>query len=231
MTPLSSPGVRNAIRLAVFKSAALCLGLAPVSLHAENLVPNGGFEETETTWGVFIPQESENKGCELLISEDSPHSGSACAEIKSGDFARFSAYPKKIVGDPLRPGDRAKLSFWIRAGKDLKAKGDPGVVVRIFLLDSQGQNLPSSYAFFVGLNGNVSLQPVNTPPNFSELKAEVPTEWTKVEAVFDVPSDMAADRLNRPEFFGLYTSGSVFLDDISLERVAADTPLSPLSKY
>jgi hypothetical protein len=192
-----------------------------------NLIRNPGFEEESASWGMFVPQESENKGCEFLISQDSPHSGSACAEMKSGNFARFSIGQKGVQGDPIRPGDRCRLTFWIRAAQGAQTKGNPAFIVRIFLLDEQKQQLPGNLALFVGLNGHTTVQSPETKLDFSMFHDPLPTKWTKVESVFEIPASTGATRLNSPEFFALYTMGSVFLDDVSLERVEKTVPLSP----
>ena len=206
----------------------LCLVVAWSRAQADdNLIPNPGVDTDDGTWGLFVPGESENKGCEFSISKDSPHSGSGCIELKSGDLARFATGPKKLVGDAVRAGDRCRLTFWVRAGSDFQAKSPPSVMVRMFLLDDQGHNLQENLAIFVGLNGKTTIQSPEKGLDFSPYKEPLPSEWTKVESVFEVPTDLGASRLSRPDFFAQYTSGSIFLDDFSLERVGSDVPLSP----
>ncbi len=63
-----------------------------------------------------------------------------------------------------------------------------------------------------------------------QIAADLPTKWTKVEAVFEVPPEVGAVQLGRPEFYARRLTGSVFLDDISLARTDAGTPLSPATK-
>lgn len=195
----------------------------------ENLIPNPGFEEDDGSWGIFIPAESENKGCEMLWSKDSPRNGQTCLELKSGDFARFSAGPKRLEGDPIRPGDRIRLVFWVRASEDLAIKGSPAFIVRMAFQDDQRQELPTKEALFIGLNGHTTIQSMEAKLDFSEFPADIPAEWTRVESVFEVPDDLGASKLGQPGFFATYTSGSVYLDDVSLERVGKNVPLSPSS--
>ncbi len=195
------------------------------NVHADsNLILNPGFEEGAGSWGIFVPAESQDKECQFLISKDSPHSGSACAELKSGSFARFSIGPKSVLSGPIAPGDRFHLTYWIRAAKDAHAKGTPGFIVRIFLADSQGQTAPGNQAFFVGLNGQSNTQSPQAGVNLAMFPDPLPTEWTKVEAVIEVPADFQGGRLGRPEFFAQYTMGSIFLDDVSLERLEKEAP-------
>ena len=210
---------------------ALLLLTGPAQAQTEsNLIPNPGFEDQDNFWGTFIPTESQNKGCEFNISKDSPHSGNACAELKSTDFARFSIDLKDLSGDPIHTGERGRLTFWIRAAKNTQVKGAPSFIVRILLLDDQGQPLPGDQALFVGLNGQTTIQSPVSGLNLSMFPDPLPTEWTKVESVFEIPPDIKATRLGKPEFFVQYTLGSVFLDDLSLERVGKDVPLSLSSK-
>lgn len=193
---------------------------------AENLITNPGFEDGQRGWGMFIPTESEGKGCEFLINTDSAHSGGACAELKSGNFARFSVGPKSLVGN-AGTNDRYRLTFWIRASQDLQAKGKESMIVRIFLLDNNGKPLQQNIALFVGLNGAFTIQSPEKGLDLSKLSGELPKTWTKVESVFEIPASYEAARLGKPEFFAQYTFGSIYLDDVSFERVDSATPLSP----
>lgn len=214
--------------LGVLRPLLLCCALACSQAQAgDNLIPNPGVEADDGSWGIFVPGESENKGCEFSFSKESPHSGTSCLELKSGDLARFSVGPKGLTGDAVRPGDRCRLTFWVRAGNDLQVKSAPPLIVRMFLLDDQGHNLPENLAIFVGLNGKTTIQSPEKGLDFSPYKEPLPAEWTKVESVFEMPTDLGAGRLSRPEFFAQYTSGSIFLDDFSLERVGSEVPLSP----
>ena len=195
-------------------------------VRAANLIVNPGFEDGTAPWGVFIPQESESKGCELIASKDHPHSGATCAEMKSTDFARFAILPKMAAEDFLKPGDRARLTFWIRTTQGVQTRGDVSFLVRMILVDDKGGGLPGAPALFVGLNGRTSVQSLESEFQPGGFEGKLPTAWTKVEAVFDVPGSPGASRLGSPGFFVQYAAGEIYLDDVALERVPGTTPLS-----
>ena len=98
------------------------------------------------------------------------------------------------------------------------------------LADEQGKNLPSAPAVFIGLNGHPSIHPVDKPAAPVNMGDDVPTVWTKVESVFEVPAGEGAVRISSPTFFVIGASGAGFLADFLLERASAGTPLSPLAK-
>ena len=94
----SSPSFHPVRVLSCFAFSFAALLVLPRSVRAgTNLLTNPGFEDGTTSWGVFIPPDSEGKGCELVASKEAPHSGTGCAEMKSVDFARFAIYPKSVA--------------------------------------------------------------------------------------------------------------------------------------
>ncbi len=233
--PLSSNTPSSGIfswRGLAYLTVSLAALLAPLSAAraGTNLLANPGFEDGAASWETFIPPDSEGKGCEFVVSNDAPHTGKSCAEMKTADFARFAIYPKLAQDDPLKPGDRVHLAFWVKAAKSAQFQSKSGVNVRIMLADEQGKNLPFVPAVFIGLNGHPSIHSVDKPAASANMGDDVPTVWTKVESVFEVPTGEGAVRISSPTFFVTGASGSVFLDDFILERAGAGTPLSPLAK-
>ncbi len=196
----------------------------------ENLLVNAGLEQDDDSWKLFVPAESEGKGCEFTISTESPHSGNSCGKLSSDDFARFSAGDMGFQGVAPHPGDRCRLTFWIRSSEDAESRGTPALVVRMQMLDIDGQALPGAPALFIGTDGATSVQKQEGGVNFSEFKDPLPGKWKKVVSVFDVPDEMEQGKLSSPQFFAYYTKGAIYLDDVSLERVGNDVPLSPSTK-
>jgi hypothetical protein len=216
---------RRRFLASLFFSPLLVLGA--FAAPGTNLISNPGFELGDANWAVFIPGESQDKGCTFTVSTVNPHTGKACGELKSIDHARYSAGPRRIDGEPLYAGDRCRLIFWVRAEQNTLTRSDPGVIVCMILWNETGKQLPGDEALFVGLNGQVTLQSM-ARLDLSAYSDPLPVKWTKVEVVFDVPEmlNLGSCKLGRPEFFAHYTRGSVFIDDVSLERVGKDVALT-----
>ncbi len=106
------------------------------------------------------------------------------------------------------------------------AKGTPSFLIRLFLLDEQGEHVASNQALFLGLNGNSTVQSPGKDLDFSMIGGDIPRQWTRIEIVFDVPADVADAKLGRPEFFAQYTKGSIYLDDVVFESVGKDVPVT-----
>lgn len=213
----------------LFRSPALITAFAwmisicfPSVVYADNLISNPGFESDQSGWGLFVPGDSRDKECSFLLSGSLAHSGSACAEISSGDFARFGLGYKGSI--PVTPGGRYRVSAWVKAapGSEVKA-GTSGMVIR-FTLQQGRQEAFGGPKIFIGLNGKVDLAPEG---DITALATALPTEWTKVEAVVEIPAE-GVDNMGLG-LFGWYTKGSIFIDDISVEKVSGTTALSPLT--
>ena len=205
--------------------------LAPILAHAApgvNLIPNPGFELGDASWTSFIPAESKEKNCTFTVSTVNPHSGKACGELRSSDYARFSVGPRSVESGPIMAGERCRLTFWVRADNATQTRSAPGFIVRMILWSEDGKQLPDDDALYVGVNGLVTLQSMSRRMDLSGYAGPLPVKWTKLEAVFDVPEmlNLGSCKLGRPEFFAHYTLGSVFIDDVSLERVAKTVPLT-----
>ena len=195
----------------------------------DNLIPNPGFEGGQDPWILYV--SGNTPGCEIATSATTPQAGAACVEMKSGTAASFSISPQVLANSQkvaaINTGDRWKLAFWIRASDDAETKASPGFFVRFPLL-KDWKKLPS--VLFVGLNGACAVRESAGPLDIPQIASDLPDKWKKVEAVFEAPADLGANQLGRPEFYARGLAGSVFLDEISLERVGGDTPLSPATK-
>jgi len=176
-------------------------------LHAQNIIADPFFDSGITNWIITIPDESKHKNCQFEITSDSPHSHTNCARLTTDDFARFSIIPKMDLRPA--PGDHYHVIVWVKADPSAEVQPDsPGIVVRMSLLkDGKGT---TGGDFYIGLD-NVMNRGVKPPPAITKL----PTEWTKIEGDFVMPHD--ADRFF-PSLFAWYTKGSIYFDDISIEK-------------
>ena len=205
---------------------AVCAWMIPACfpgiVRADNLISNPGFESGTNGWDLFVPGESRDKKCSFLLSGSTVHSGSACAEISSEDFARFGITSQSPI--PVNPGGRYRVSAWVKAtpGSEVKAK-TTGFFFR-FELNHGNRNAFGNPLIFIGLNGKVAVSPDG---DRTPLATALPTEWTKMEAVVEIPAE-GVDNM-RLVVFGGYTKGSIFIDDISVEKVSGTTTLSPLT--
>ena len=210
-------------------SPAVCLTalLAFACPAIANLIPNGNFEDGKENWNLWIPPESEDADCEFYVTDESPHSGKACAELSSLAKARYTIAAKRYEDGEVVPGKRYRLTYWIRMAENLDAKGPPYFLVRFMLLGENSEPIAGARALIIGLDGKYTIQALQGKLRLNELSAERPTTWTKVESVFEVPINSGATRLDRPGFFAMFIQGSIFLDDISLEEVDDSVTLSP----
>ncbi|MCE0499653.1 MAG: heparinase II/III family protein [Methylacidiphilales bacterium] len=181
------------------------------------LVPNGSFEEGKTGWSLYVPSDSQGKNCRFTISQDSPHTGTSCGLMQADSFARFWLSWPSI---PVQPGERYRVSAWVRGGTDLQFQPrTAGVLIRLSLTQNK-ENSPGG-PLFLALNGEVTRKDTpNTP-------APIPTKWTQMEAVVEIPAD--ADSMS-PFFFCWNAMGSLYVDDVSIEKVDASVPLTPLTQ-
>ena len=185
------------------------LGAAPVA--------QTGFERGDQPWEFYVLAESESAGCALSIGKVDTHQGTSYAVLSAKTPAELGLHPK---ANPVlvAPGEKYRFTAWIKAGPGwLTAAQSPGVVLRCTLYDAYQKELTSG-PLFVGLKG-VSRDPVKlSGPPISSI-------WTKIEGVIEIPSG-ASEMI--PFVFVWRGSGQVFVDDISIDKVPAETPLSTL---
>jgi hypothetical protein len=185
--------------------------------RGDNLVANPGFEEGATGWTFFVPAESQGRNCHFDVVKDGAHSGAACARLTSDDFARFGIVSKGIA---VVPGEHYHIVLWIRRAEDAQVKpGTPGLLVRLGL--SQGRKDAPGGHLFITLGDRVAR---GAPP---DPVGTLPSEWTKIEAVVEIPPDV--DNLALA-VFSYYAKGALFIDDISMEKVDPSIPATVLSQ-
>jgi len=192
--------------------------------RAQNIIQNPGFELDKTGWGIFVPEESQAKNCQFVLSSKNTHSGSNGAEISSDDFARYSLTANTSI--PVKSGERYRVTAWVKAGPGAEVKeGTPGCVLRLVLRNGNSDT-PGGGAIFIGLNGKVTVRPNE---NMDPLNTPVPKDWTKVEAVVEIPVITGGVDNMGLGVFGWYTKGTIYVDDVSVEKVSEATFLSPVS--
>jgi hypothetical protein len=186
------------------------------AVAAEPLLSNGGFENGIVGWGLFVPEESQDKNCRFDVVSDAPHSGLNCVRLQSDDFARFSVGTTFV---PVQPGECYRISVWIRADPDAQVRlKTPGFVIRLFL--RQGNADAEGGHMFIGPGNRVAR---NTPAD--PVAKTLPTTWTQIEAVVKIPPGVDAIG---PALFSWWTKGAIYADDFSIEKVDPATAVTPL---
>jgi hypothetical protein len=206
------------IRLTAF---ALLLAATAAALPAQSLIYNGGFERGDEGWFPFLPSDAKGTGATFEIVIDQANSGAASARLHSQMMARHGfAVRGSRSTIPVSPGERYRITAWVRIDADTLVRQDtPGPLIRLTPLDVEKKDSMAG-AFFLNADNKLTQ---GAPPSATK---KLPLTWTKLEAVIETPSDTA---YLVPFFLGWYTEGSIYFDDISLDKVSADTPLTPLT--
>jgi hypothetical protein len=193
----------------------------PAAPSTGPLIANGGFESGITGWGLYVPDESKSANCRFDVVSNAPHSGINCARLQSDAFARF------CVGTtffPVQPGEHYHVSVWFKADPDAVIRpATPGIstagfVIRLYL--RQGEAEAQGGHFFIGPGNRVAR---NSPAD--PVSATLPTTWTHLEAVVEIPPGVDAIS---PALFSWWTQGTIYADDFSMEKVDSSTPVTPL---
>lgn len=204
-----------------FLKLAYFLILSCGAIHhaaADSLIANSGFEEGILSWGIFIPDESKTQNCRFDVVSDSPHSGVNCARLQSDDFARFSVGTALI---PVQAGEHYHVSVWVKADAAAQVlPKTPGIVIRLYL--RQGTGDADGGHLFIALGNQVTR---NTPVDPAAVT--LPTTWTQIEAVVEVPPGVDA---MGPSLFSWRCKGIIYVDDFTLEKVDATTAVTPMGQ-
>lgn len=196
--------------------------------YAANEILNPGFESGKVDWYLFVPSESQDKACQYNLSSRESHSGKTCAEISSDDFARFGlSYKRRLF---VNSGERYRVIAWVKADSSASVKNSTqGFLIR-FVLTQGKADAPKSPAIFIGLNGNITIESLIEGTKLRGLAAPLPTEWTKVEAVVEIPVVKEGIDGMQMSLCGQNTRGTIWIDDVSIEKVSENTPLSPVGE-
>jgi hypothetical protein len=179
-------------------------------------VSNGSFEEGLTNWTPFIPGDSKDKNCRFTISHDSPHTGASCGLMQADSFARFGLSPTNIS---IQSGGRYRIGVWLRGGPDLQFQaGTAGIIVRLSFYQKRRNS--SAGPLFLTLNNELTREGPATDLSL------IPKQWIHIEGVVDTPAD--ADAIG-PVLFFWYAKGSLYVDDLTIEKVDASVPLTPFA--
>jgi hypothetical protein len=190
-----------------------CVPLQAQTTEAYHL----GFETGDEPAALFIPVDSQDKKCTFDVVSDNPHSGGFCARMNCDDYARFAIYPKRKV--TLPGAGRYRISVWVRAGQNFTIQdGLPGFFIRLNLPLSP----PSITLIHILSDGRVCKDAI---PHIQG--ASLPTTWTQVGAVLEIPANITT---MPTDLFVAGGKGEVFVDDLRIEKVADDTPLTPVLK-
>lgn len=202
-----------------FLLAGTLIGSA--SLQANSLLENPGFEAgANHGWWLFVAKDALPADCTFKTDTTHAHSGKNAALMQSASPARFALVAKRPV--PVQPGQKYRFTAWVRTepGVNPAATG-PGVYVRLLLRTAAQKDPPAGHVH-IALNG--STQTVLGSPN-ALPKLPLPETWTRIESVFTIP--IQAISLNiQLTCDGVV--GGVLWDDINIEPVPAETPLSPV---
>jgi len=200
-----------------------CLLAAPVAtlLAGENLFKNPGFENGEEGWKLSIPTNVVDPEAKMTITPEAARSGEAGLAMSSSECIRYSVIGGRTKPlEPLVPGERFRISLWIRAGKDFVQRPNTvGFCVRVSM-GAQREDNPVEPMYF-GLENHA------VRGNAWQKDIEVPQTWTKISFVFEILKEVEI-RYVDIAFMVAEASGTLYLDDVSLERVPETTPLTPL---
>lgn len=189
-------------------------------LCAQNLLVNAGFEAGPSNWAPFIPSESTGHSPVLGVVQGSARTGQSALRLSSKVPSRFAYGNYPMI--PVAPGERYRVSAWYRAESGAVVQpGLPGFVLRAnFSLQGAPAGTPAKH-LYVGTAGAVS-------SNFgSQISLpSLPSEWTQITAVVEVPENVDRFSLN---LFSWGLSGSVLVDDASVELVPFGIPFTPLT--
>jgi len=197
-------------------------GSKPKSAHEgpalKNLLANGDFERSIAKWKLFVPAESQAAGCSFITVPEDRQGGQLRAQLASEAPARFGIFPDRLP-IPVRYGDRYRLTAWVSADADFQVHaGTPGVVLRATLFENPEKDYPGGH-IFVGFKGAAIGNP-------ALLIGQLPSrEWTKIEATIKIPRGV--------NYLILFVyvwraSGKLWVDDVSMVKVDASVPLTPL---
>jgi len=206
----------------------LTLGITAIGspLSAQNVLVNGDFEKGTSSWSIFAPQEAKDAEAALNVVEGGLN-GSRAGQMSCSTPTRF-AIANYLKAGSFSPNQRMRVSAWIKAGEGFEAvPNTPGFAIRVTMFadgeGAEGGMIPAQdSSFYVGLNG-VAVRGQNTSPLNNQ---DIPSEWTKVEGVFETSPD--ATKMNIAIFIWK-GSGALLVDDVAIEPVDQTVPLSPLT--
>ncbi len=182
---------------------ALVFALISTGLSAsDNFIRDSSFELGKG-WNLFIPPESKSHGVKFEYVAGGIN-GSRAGRLSSDEVTRAALSNTRFA---VVPGERYQISFSYKAEPNgVVATGQPGLVIRVNLLDNNKVTLSPIYVLY---DGKV-VPAVKTFPT----PAKLATEWTKVEAIVDAPMGVSTFDIN---LFLWGYQGAILFDDISMQ--------------
>lgn len=194
---------------------------------ADNLLFNPGFEEKLEGWDAYLPGAAKNEPLEFGTESEDTHEGTHAARMKSTGPIRWALVSKRSIKG-IQPGEKFRVAGWVRFSPSARMEQNlPAAYLSFNFADAEwntlGKDEPGGAANFIGLRNGVArwdmlnkLQPEN-----------LPAKWTMISAVVVSPpkSVYMSVKLN---VWGV--QGTVYWDDISVERVDVSTQLTEVLK-
>ncbi|WP_043589536.1 hypothetical protein [Geminisphaera colitermitum] len=191
--------------------STLLLGAFPAAAQiTKNLIANGDFEQGKQSWSLFAPGDAKAAGATFELADNGAHTGQIAAKISSTQFARYGIGTR---GMRVAPGERYRLSLWIKATPDTQVKpGTHGFLARLAFQDGKDPT-PVGY-FYLLADGSTAYASLPPTPKTGTPVA-LPQEWTKLGTIVEIPEGVNFLIFN---LFAWQASGSILLDDVILER-------------
>jgi hypothetical protein len=200
------------------------LALCTTLTAGENLIRNAGFESDTDQWGLYFGKDAEGAGAAIAVSNEVAHSGVNSLKLSCPVIARYSAGPMLGSAGVVKPGDRFRLSLWVRAGKDFVQKpGSHGFIVRATLRTPDRVDSPEGNFYFT--SPDHALRATYDESRSSLGTSPISREWKPLTVVFEIPSGVQYLGLN---LFVESGSGSLFIDDVVLTKVDTSVALTSL---
>jgi hypothetical protein len=189
-------------------------------LAADNLLVNPGFEDGSEGFSFFIPENEEATKPSFEVSKEAARSGAGGQRLTAEGIGRYGFSMKRSGEFKPIPGDRYRVSAWVRPGPDFVQKANtPGFFIRVSMFKGTGGGEPKDFLYF----GQQNLAARGTS---TSLNANLePGTWTQISGVFEFPEDANNMYVT---FLLERGSGSLYVDDLSLTQVSETTPLTPL---
>jgi hypothetical protein len=169
------------------------------------------------SYDIFVPEENGNVVCKMSAGCPDAPSKSPAIQLSSSEIARYALRSKKLID--VKTGERYRLSAWVKANEGVTVgPRSPGILLRGTLYAKNRTDYPNGH-IYVGTKG-AARQDAN-----KLYGVPAPLQWTKIEAVIEIPPGVVELKLF---VFCWYTSGSICVDQASVEKVGNDVQLSPL---
>jgi hypothetical protein len=200
------------MKLLSLLACTLALSVVNCANAQSNPVISQDFEANATSWKLFVPKESAEVTCSFTVENTAAHSGQKAARLTTSHNTRFGMRYVQPAPVPVVAGHHYRLTAWVKAGADFVAAPDSaGPVIRATLLDGQMKDAAGGHSY-------VDLQGVQRGEPTPLQGMSVPTNWTKIEGVVEIPPGAS----NLILFvFNWNSSGTLWVDDVSMIEVGS----------